>query len=119
MFLEKSIHLSMCFDAFLSCSIFKKFSGSSTRECEKKSFKLHGMTLDQSEFSLKVGALVCLFVMTFVLKRNQSACEDETMIRNILAMQFARSLNLPFQRFGFCHLWINQVCFRLCFSVLI
>eukprot|EP01124_Arcella_intermedia_P018938 TRINITY_DN26062_c0_g1_i1.p1 TRINITY_DN26062_c0_g1~~TRINITY_DN26062_c0_g1_i1.p1 ORF type:complete len:641 (+),score=124.27 TRINITY_DN26062_c0_g1_i1:40-1923(+) len=37
------------------------------------------------------------------------AGSDETMMKDPLAMSFGYSMNLPFQRVGFCQLWINDV----------
>jgi hypothetical protein len=70
--------------------MFLSLKGASSRECVKKSFKLHGRLVDQKVISLK------------------SACEDATMLRNVVAMDYARAMGLPFQRVSFAQLWIND-----------
>jgi hypothetical protein len=63
--------------------------GASTRTCMKLSFKLHADIVDQKVISLK------------------AACEDLTMMRNVLAMDQARAMGQTFQRSGLSQLWIN------------
>lgn len=67
--------------------------GAYSRKCLKKSWKLHvsDKFLGMKVFSLK------------------SACQDLTMMRNIVAMDFNRYFGLPFQRVGMLRLWVNGI----------